>query len=61
VKNGSAAAPGTRTSTLAGDIAAAPETVWGALADGDRLANWFSPIASVDPGAGGTVTRAWAD
>jgi len=61
VKNGSAAAPGTRTITLSVDIAAAPETVWGALADGDRLANWFSPIASVDPGEGGTVTVAWAE
>lgn len=61
MKNGSAAAPGTRTITLSVDIAVAPETVWRALADGDRLANWFSPIASVDPGEGGTVTVAWAE
>ena len=61
MKNGSAAAPGTRTIALSVDIASSPEAVWQAVSEGDRLANWFAPIASVDPGEGGTVTVGWAE
>ena len=57
----SSAAPGTRNIDLSAHIAAPPEAVWRALSEGDRLASWFSPIASVVPGEGGTVTVAWAE
>lgn len=55
------AAPGTRNIELSVDIAAPPETVWRALSEGDRLASWFAPFASVAPGDGGSVTVGWAE
>ena len=57
----SATIPGTRDIDLSVEIAAPPEAVWEAISDGDRLASWFAPFASVEPGEGGTVTVAWEE
>lgn len=57
----STVAQGTRNIELSVDIAAPPEAVWRAVSEGDRLANWFSPLASVVPGEGGSVTMGWAE
>ncbi|MGE0040638.1 MAG: SRPBCC domain-containing protein [Vicinamibacterales bacterium] len=48
-----------RAIVLEQPVGATPEEVWAALSDGAGLARWFAPMASVTPGAGGTVTVAW--
>ena len=53
------ATPETRNIELSVEIAAPKEAVWKAISDGEGLASWFSPIASVDPGEGGSVTVSW--
>ena len=58
---GPATNPGTRAIDLSVEIAAPPEAVWEAISDGDRLASWFAPFASVEPGEGGSVTVAWEE
>ena len=57
----SAPNPGTRSIDLSVEIDAPPEAVWEAISDGDRLASWFAPFASVEPGEGGSVTVAWEE
>ena len=37
-------------------LAAAPEEVWAALTDPDRLSEWFGADAEIDPRAGGAVS-----
>lgn len=50
---------GARTIDLSVDLDAAPADVWTAISDGEWMSRWFSPIASAEPGEGGSVTVAW--
>ncbi len=45
---------------VADRIAASPVDVWEAITTDDGLVRWLAPIASVEPGMGGSVTVAWA-
>ena len=49
----------TRSIEVAVEIDAAVEAVWQAITDGDAVANWFAPIASAEPGEGGSLTVSW--
>ena len=40
-------------------VTAPVEAVWRAITEGDLVANWFAPIASAQPGAGGHLTVSW--
>jgi uncharacterized protein YndB with AHSA1/START domain len=40
-------------------IDATLEVVWRAVSEGESLARWFSPEASLQPGAGGNVQFSW--
>ena len=52
-------APATR-SIAASIVTTVPvEAVWRAITEGDQVANWFAPIASAEPGAGGHLTVSW--
>lgn len=51
----------TRTIELKVDLDAAPADVWTAISDGEWMSRWFSPIASAEPGEGGSVTVAWEE
>jgi uncharacterized protein YndB with AHSA1/START domain len=42
-------------------LRAAPEDVWAALTDADRLSEWFGVRAEIDPRPGGTVRIAERD
>ena len=44
---------------LAITIEATPEEVWRAITEGEGITRWFAPIASVDPGIGGTILLSW--
>jgi uncharacterized protein YndB with AHSA1/START domain len=41
------------------ELAAAPEQVFAALTDGDRLRQWFCDAAVVQPGRGGSIALTW--
>jgi len=56
-----AASAATRSIDLSVEIDAPCNAVWEAISDGDRLASWFAPFATVEPGEGGTVTVAWEE
>ena len=53
------ARPGTRNIDLSVEVSASVEAVWKAISESEGLASWFSPIAAVEPGEGGSVTVAW--
>lgn len=55
----SRSSPPTRSVEASIRIAAGVDDVWRAIADGEWLARWFSPIASVTPGRGGKVAVSW--
>jgi uncharacterized protein YndB with AHSA1/START domain len=40
-------------------IEAAPEAVWEALTEGEKLTRWFAPEAAVTPGLGGRIRLSW--
>jgi len=40
-------------------IAAPVDAVWKALTDAAELMRWFPPMATVEPGPGGRLRRAW--
>lgn len=40
-------------------MAATPEEVWRAITEGEGITRWFAPIASVEPGIGGTILLSW--
>ena len=40
-------------------ISASVDAVWNALTDANELTRWFPPEARVEPGAGGSMWRAW--
>lgn len=48
-----------RSIDLSVDVDAAPEAVWAAISGGEGLSRWFSPVASSEPGEGGSVTVSW--
>ena len=49
----------TRDIALAVEIAAPVDAVWRAITEGERVASWFAPIASAQPGEGGHLTVSW--
>ena len=51
--------PDTRSIEASVEIDAPAPAVWRAITDGDAVANWFAPVASAEPGAGGHLTVSW--
>lgn len=41
------------------EIEASPEVVWRAITDEKEVANWFAPVARVEPGEGGSYFLSW--
>ena len=57
----SSAAPAaaTRDIELSIEIRAPADAAWRAISEGERVANWFAPIASGEPGEGGHLKVSW--
>ncbi len=55
----SRARPDTRSIEVSVTIDAPAPAVWKAITDGDAVANWFAPVASSEPGEGGSLTVSW--
>lgn len=54
-----APAAATRDIELSIEIQAPADTVWRAISEGERVANWFAPIASGEGGEGGHLNVSW--